>query len=270
MENPYLPLTRNDGTTLYILRDIAYNIYKEDKAKDRNIIVLGEDQKLYYQQLSVILSLIGHKAPEVVHYSFILLPSGKMSTRRGEVVLLEDFMGEMKLKAREEILKRHGRIKNIDRLSEIISQAAIKFSIIKVSSDKNITFEIDKALSFEGDSGPYIQYAYARASSIVRKSGIKDINYKYLGLTNDHELRLLFKIYSFKEVVNKAVISLQPHIIANYSLELAKLFNEFYHECPVLSQEKEVMFSRLMLVNAVRQVIKNSLFLLGIETPKSM
>ena len=100
MENPYLPLTRNDNTSLYLLRDIAYTLYKISRAKERNILILGEDQKLYFQQLKAILSILSYTAPEVIHYSFVLLPSGKMSTRKGEVVLLEDFMKELFRKIR--------------------------------------------------------------------------------------------------------------------------------------------------------------------------
>ena len=148
MEHPFLPLTRNDGTSLYMLRDIAYTIYKTSRAKDRNIILLGEDQKLYFLQLKALLSLLGYKAPESIHYSFILLPSGKMSTRKGEVVLLEDLMSEVKEKARQEIKTRHGDIKNIEKLAKTIGYGAIKFTILKVSPDKNITFDIEKAISF--------------------------------------------------------------------------------------------------------------------------
>ncbi len=269
MENPYLPITRNDGTSLYILRDIAYTIYKEKKGKDRNILVLGEDQKLYFLQLKAILSLINHKAPEPVHYSYILLPTGKMSTRKGDVVLLEDFMSDIRKKAEEEIIARHGKVDNIENLSKIIGYGAVKFTILKVSPDKNITFEIEKALSFEGETAPYIQYACARANSIINKAKPeKKIDYSLL--TTPNEQIVLAKISNFQQIADSASASLQPHIIANYTLDLAKVFNEFYHACPVISAEEPLKSARLNLVLATRQTLTNALSLLGIEAPEQM
>ncbi|HIH25491.1 arginine--tRNA ligase [Candidatus Woesearchaeota archaeon] len=269
MENPYLPLTRNDNTSLYILRDIAYNIHKISRVKDRNIIILGEDQKLYFQQLKTILSILGYEAPEVIHYSFVLLPSGKMSTRKGEVVLLEDFMNELKEKSKEEILKRD-KSSNPEKVAKIIGYGALKFTFLKVSSDKNITFDIEKSLTFEGDTGPYVQYSYARASSILNKSDIKFAKIKPF-LSSNIEYQLVNKLSIFNYIIKTSIEQLHPHIITNYSLELAKLFNEFYHQCPVINESnKDIQAFRLALVQSTRQVLKNSLLLLGIECPEQM
>ncbi len=267
MENPYLPLTRSDGTSMYLLRDIAYSIYKEKRAKHRNIILLGEDQKLYFLQLKSLLSLIKHKSPEVIHYSFVLLPSGKMSTRKGEVVLLEEFMKEIKEKASEEIIKRHK--KDNEKLSKTIGYGALKFTILKVSPDKNITFETEKALSFEGESGPYVQYAYTRANSILRK--LKNLKKpKFNAITSIYEHALIKKLSEFQEVVGLASANLHPHLIANYSLELAKIFNEFYHNCHVIQEKEPIKSTRAAIVRATRQTLKNSLALLGMECPEIM
>ena len=269
MENPYLPLTRGDNTSMYLLRDIAYTIYKSKRAKDRNIVILGEDQKLYFQQLKAVLSLLNQKSPEAIHYSFILLPSGKMSTRKGEVVLLEDFMQEIRQKAEKEILKRHGKIKNLQRLSRIIAYGALKFTILKVSPDKNILFDINKALSFEGESSPYIQYAYVRANSILKKAK-KISKSDYSLITTIQEQTLVTKLSLFPNIVKSAIVNLQPHIISNYSLELAKAFNEFYHSCQVLAEKEPLRSTRLKLVKASKQTLCNSLNLLGIDTPTLM
>ncbi len=270
MENPYLPLTRADGTSLYLIRDIAYTIFKDNKAKDKNIVVLGEDQKLYYLQLKAILSLLNYKAPEVVHYSFILLSSGKMSTRRGEVVLLEDFMKEAFFKAQEEIIKRHGKIKNINRLSKQIAYGAVKFAILKVSPDRNIIFDLEKALSFEGDSAPYIQYAYARANSILKKVKSKKLKLDFNLLNSKEELLLLSKLAEFPEIINTSIKNLQPHILTFYCLDIAKLFNEFYHSCSVLSSKNSIKQIRLKLVESTQIILKTSLNLLGIDAPENM
>lgn len=268
MEHPYLPLTRGDGTSLYMLRDLAYAMDKAKWAKDRNLLVLGEDQKLYFLQLKTLLSLMNVEAPEVVHYSFILLKSGKMSTRKGEVVLLEDFMKEAEEKAEEEIKKRHNKADK--KLAKMIAYSAVKLGILKVSAEKNIIFDLETALSFEGESGPYIQYAYARANSILTKAKGVKAKPAYEKLTSKSEAKLIKHIAEFEQAVKQAVKHLHPHIIAAYSLQLAQAFNEFYHECPVLTEEKELTAGRLNLVKASMYVLENSLNLLGIEAPKKM
>ena len=261
MKSPVLVLTRSDGTSLYPLRDITYNLDKIKKA-DKNIVVLGEDHKLYFLQLKAALSLLKIKAPEVIHYSFILLKKGKMSTRKGNLVMLEDFMKECREKAKKEIIKRHGKVKNLDKLTKIIGYGALKYSILKVSPDKNVLFDWEKALNFEGDSGPYIQYAYARASSILRKGKIGKVDYSVL----KDEINLIEVLKKFPEIVLKE----KPHLIANYAFELAQNFNEFYRDFPVLKAEEKVKNARLLLVKVTKQVLKNSLYLLGIEAPERM
>ncbi|MFH2028030.1 MAG: arginine--tRNA ligase, partial [Nanoarchaeota archaeon] len=168
MKAPYLVLTRSDGTSLYPLRDLAYHL---DVKKDRSIIILGEDQKLYYQQTKAALTVLKHPVPDPVFYSFVLLQEGKMSTRKGTVVLLEDFMKEALEKAKKEIEKRHEKVD--EENARKIAYGAIKYAILKISADKNVIFNWEQALNFEGDSGPYLQYAYARINSILNKYGKK-------------------------------------------------------------------------------------------------
>lgn len=268
MKSPYLVLTRSDGTSLYPLRDLAYTIEKMEKSH-RNIVVLGEDQKLYFKQLALVLKLLGYDVPEVVHYSFVLLKTGKMSTRKGEVVLLTDFMRESVEKANSEIKKR----KNIKRgkdIAKIIGFGALKYSILRVSPEKNVTFDWDTALSFEGEAGPYIQYAYARAASILRKAKleIKKVNYSLLG--TPEETNLVKELASFPDIISKAEADLRPHLISTYVFSLAKVFNEFYHACQCIIDDKELSRSRLSLVLSTRIVLKNGLALLGIMAPESM
>jgi len=229
MRNPVLVLTRNDGTSLYSLRDLAYNIEKLKKTKN-NLIILGEDQKLYLQQIAAALDILGYKAPRVLHYSFILLQEGKMSTREGNVVLLEEFMAEAKKKALNE-LKKRGRAD--EKTAEMIG------------------------------------YSHALACSILE-------NEKWKGkvdttlLKEEKEIQLIDKLSKFGDVVLEATNNLKPQVIATYMNELARAFNEFYHECPVLKAEKSIKNARLALVDATRQVLKNGLYLLGIEAPEKM
>jgi arginyl-tRNA synthetase len=264
MKAPYFVLARSNGTGLYGLRDIAYTIDKMKSGK--NIIILGEDQKLYFEQISEALKLIGHDSPQVVHYSFVLLQTDKgatkMSTRRGELVLLEQFFDESIKKAKQEIKKRgtKGDAKKI-------AVGAIKYAMLRNDNEKNIIFSWENSLNFEGDSGPYLQYAYARASSILKKSKSKS-KFEIPENISDSEFQLIKKISDFPKVVEETAKKLSPSLIANYSFQLAKIFNEFYHNNQVIGSDEESF--RLKLVEAFKITIKNSLFLLGIETMEEM
>ncbi|OIO41308.1 arginine--tRNA ligase [Candidatus Pacearchaeota archaeon CG10_big_fil_rev_8_21_14_0_10_31_9] len=271
MKSPVFVLARSNGTGLYGLRDIAYTIEKLNKIKGnkgRNIIVLGEDQKLYFEQIAESLKLLGYSSPEVVHYSFVLLQDSsgkakKMSTRRGELVLLEDFYDETIKRASLEIKKRKTK-----GYPEKIAVGAIKYAMLRNDNDKNIIFSWEHSLNFEGDSGPYLQYSYARASSILKKFKAKK-NAKYeIPELNESETKLIKIISSFPEVVKKSSLNLNPSVIANYSFQLAQAFNEFYHSSQVLGSEEEQF--RIKLVEAFRNTLKNSLFLLGIEVMDEM
>lgn len=273
MKAPLLVLTRADGTSLYPLRDIAYTIDKIEKGFDRNIIVLGEDQKLYYKQITIALELLNYKAPEVVHYSFVLLQEGKMSTRLGNLVLLEDFMQEAIDKAKREILKRNPNIdkQSLEKNAKIIGYGAIKYTLLKVSPEKNVIFDWKQALNFEGDSAAYLQYTYARICSILKKYKKplpKQLDYKLL--TTPSEFLIIKQIANFPEVVDKATQLLKPNLITNYLYNLAKLFNEFYHLCPILKAETNLKKARIVLISLVKQVLKNGLSLLGIDVLERM
>lgn len=268
MEHPFMPLTRADKTTLYPLRDVAYTIDKLSKS-EKSLLVLGEDQKLYFQQIKAILSILGYKSPDVIHYSFVLLKTGKMSTRRGNLVLLENLMNEAKKKALNEIKKRHKSVKNIDKLAKVIAYGAIKYTLLKTSSEKNIIFDMEKALSFDAESAPYIQYTYARSNSILKKAKtIKKPDFKML--KTSEEISLIGKLNEFPQIVTEASLSFKPHIIASYILNLAQIFNEFYQTSPILIEKEPLRSTRLKIILAYKQVIKNALNLLGINTPEFM
>ena len=266
MKVPVLVLTRGDGTSLYPLRDIAYNLDKLKKCD--NIVILGEDQKLYQEQMATVLKELELKPPRVVHYSFVLLQEGKMSTRKGNVVLLEDFMKEAVGKASEELKKRYKKID--EKAAKTIAYGAIKYGILKVSPEKNVVFEWKQALSFEGETGPYIQYAYARISSILNKN--KKFNQKAdLSLLKEREeIELIKLLHNFPELIAKATNELRPHLIATYIYSLAQKFNEYYHMHQILKAEKSVKDARILLISSVKQVIKNGLNLLGIDVLERM
>lgn len=269
MKSPYFVLTRSDGTSLYPLRDFAYTIEKMKRAPDKNVVILGEDQKLYFKQVCSALKLLGHNVPEAVHYSFVLLKTGKMSTRKGEVVMLSDFMKEALTKAENEIKKR-GNIKKVQQTAEIIGYGALKYSILRVSPEKNVMFEWDIALSFEGETAPYIQYAHARSASILEKAKLRLDKVNYSLLTQDEELNLVKELSLFPDVVLEATNNLRPHVIATYLYSLAKIFSEFYHTCPCISEDKELSKARVSLILAVKYILKTGLSLLGIDAPDKM
>ncbi len=268
MKAPVLVLTRSDSTGLYPLRDISYTIEKIQKSKT-NIIVLGEDQKLYFEQISEALKLLNVASPKVVHYSFILLKektrgknARKMSTRKGDVILLEDFLNDAISKAKKKAKNNPSKI----------AVAAVKYSILRNQPNKVIMFNLDDALNFEGDTGPYLLYSYARASSILKKvKQRKSHRIEYMQEKEDgleKQAELIKKLSQFPEVAAKAYNDLNPSHIANYSYDIAKTFNEFYHLSKVIGSKDEEF--KLQLIQAFRQVIKNSLSLLGIEVIEEM
>ena len=269
MKDPHLVLKRSDGTYLYIVKDLVYTMYKMDLGKDLNIVVLGEDHKLYFMQLKALLDMLGYKAPDVIHYSFVLLPHGKMSTRKGNVVLLKDFMEEAYKRAKEELEKRYGSVP--EKLVEEIAYGAIKYTILKVAPEKNVIFKWEEALDFTGNSSPYLQYAGVRARRILEQKGLKgneDINLSLLKNLNDEEYSLLKKALCYKDVIKEAAQKYKPNIIANYCVDLAKHFNEFYEKCKVIGSEVEE--KRVQIVLIFYKALSKCLHLLGITIPEKM
>lgn len=266
MKVPVLVLTRGDGTSLYPLRDIAYNLYKLKRGD--NIIILGEDQKLYQQQIAAALKELKIIPPKAVHYSFVLLQDGKMSTRKGNLVLLEDFMKEAVSKAGDELKKRYNRID--ESSAKAIAYGAVKYSILRVSPEKNVVFEWEHALSFEGETSPYIQYAYARISSILEKNKKPNPKADLKLLNEKEEIWLVKALSDFPETVARAAHELRPQLIASYLYSLAQKFNEYYHMHQILKADKRIRDARILLISAVRQVIKNGLHLLGIGVLEKM
>jgi len=258
-------LSRKDKTSLYPLRDIAYSVDKAKANRDVNMVILGEDQKLYHQQVSAALDILGYKAPISVHYSFVLLTDGKMATREGKVVLLEDFMAGAVEKALE-YMKENGRETDVTR-AKTIAYGAVKYAMLKTANNKNVIFDLEKALSFEGNTGPYLQYSIARIHSILDKCDFaKDIDIDYSLLDDDVTYELVLEMERFHEVVEKALSDTSPHIIANYVYGLTKLFSAFYHQFSIIHAESEATKNaRLALIKAVKQVSINALHLLGID-----
>lgn len=262
-------LTRTDGTSLYATRDIAYHLWKAQQA-DRLVNVLGEDHKLEARLVEIALTILGATVPVPVFYSFVSLPEGKMSTRRGRVVHLDDLIEEAVERAHREVKKRRELPEETARhIAEKVGTGAIRYNIVKVRPEKAITFRWEEALNFEGQSAPFIQYAHARCCSILRKAGDAGVS-PLPGSGFDHlqEIRLLKTIALFPDVVESSSQSCNPAALAEYAHTLAADFNLFYRDCQVLGSGREEQ--RLALVRATRVTLRNALELLGIAALDEM
>ena len=264
LENPYLVVTRQDKTSLYPLRDIAYTIDKVNHNVDRNIVVLGEDQYTYFQQISVALKMLGYTAPQLICYSFVLLADGKMSTRQGKVVLLTDFMQEALQKVSDSLASRYGKV-DIEKAKKI-AYGAVKYAMLKTSNERNVVFDWENVLNFEGDSSLYIQYNYARIMSMLRKMNINTDLIEVSLLTETSEYELIKKLSEFPEVISKSMNSLSVNGIASYVYSLTKLFSKYYHDFKIIDENNlKLSNTRLYLVKAISITIKNGLAILGID-----
>jgi arginyl-tRNA synthetase len=266
-EKKYI-LRRSDGTSVYSTRDLAYHTWK-GRNYDRMIDVLGADHKLIGAQLQATLKLLGEQPPEIVFFEFVSLPEGSMSTRAGKFVSADALLEEVAAKAFDEVTTRRPELPLEERcaIAKSVAIAAIRYDIVKVSPEKSTVFNWKEALDFERQSGPYIQYAHARACSILEKAGEFEQTYRY---ETDHEVALARHLARFPAAIEQTIEELRPHLLASYARELADLFNAFYHYDPVLKSEGETRSSRLTLVEAVRNTLQESLATLGIDALRSM
>jgi arginyl-tRNA synthetase len=266
-EKEYI-IMRSDGTSVYGARDLAYHAWKAANF-DRIIDVLGADHKLIGGQLICTLRLLGEKAPEIVHFEFVSLPEGSMSTRAGKFVSADDLITEVTKRAFDEVTTRRPELDETKRrsIAQSVALAAIRYDIVKVSPEKSTVFNWKEALDFERQSGPYIQYAHARACSILEKAGAYTDCYE---LETDQEIALAKQIAKFPATLEKVIAELRPHLLAAYARELADTFNTFYHFEPVLKSEGTVRERRLTLVRAVQNTLKESLETLGIDAIRTM
>lgn len=269
---------RSDGTTLYLTKDLALAKVKfEQYAVDRSIYVVDVRQSMHLQQAFAILRLMGYpQAEKCFHlgYGFVSLPEGAMSARRGVLVLFKDVADEAETRALAAMGERTPDMPEAERrlVAQQIGLGALKYAMLSVDNNKDIVFDVDAALSFEGHTGPYIQNAYVRANSIQKKYG-KPLparavfNYPL----SPHEIQLIDLISRFPAAVEQAAGEYRPLVVANYVFELANTFHSFYHAVPVLQADsKAVRTARLRLVAAAKQTLANALALMGITAPEVM
>ena len=267
---------KGDGATIYATRDLAAaNYRKENYNFDKSIYVVGTPQALHFKQVFKVLELEGKEwAKDCVHVGFGLVkfPDGGMSTRKGNVVLLDDLLREAVEKTLEVINEKNPELENKEEVAKKIGIGAVVFTYLKNSREKDIIFDWKEILSFEGETGPYVQYSYARANSILTRAG--EIDYSkvnYSKLNSKEEFELIKTLESFKKNIHSAIEKLEPCVVTRYAIEVAKAFNKFYNAHSVLNLEDESLKqSRLALVKASCQVIKNALALIGIEVVEKM
>jgi arginyl-tRNA synthetase len=275
-------LLRSDGTSVYMTQDIGTAEMRfQDYPIDKMIYVVGNEQNYHFQVLSILLDRLGFKwGKELVHFSYgmVELPNGKMKSREGTVVDADDLMALMV----EDAYKTSMELGKFDDMTEeerreiarIVGMGALKYFILKVDARKNMLFNPEESIDFNGNTGPFIQYTYARIRSILRKaqSTLNTLsNLNTPSNLNEKEVELIQKMNEFGAAVEQAGKDYSPSGIANYCYELTKVFNQFYHDYSILNEPDEQKKAvRLMLAKNVAKIIKNGMGLLGIEVPERM
>jgi len=266
-------LLKSDGTALYSTKDLALASDKFRKfGITESVYVVGAEQKLYFQQIFASLEKMGFKqasACQHIPYGLVNLKGGKISSREGELIYAEELVEDVIETAKEAIIKRHSDLseKDLVKRAQAIGLAALKFSFLNQDNNKEIIFDKESSLNFEGETGPYVQYAYARIASIMRKADMK--RSMFMEVT-DEEHMIVRQLDAFPEIISEACSNFKPSTICRYLLDLCQLFNQYYHSTPILKAETEIRSARLQLLHAVQKVLDIGLSLLGINTVERM
>lgn len=268
-------ITKKDGSSLYMTRDLAAAKYRKDHYQfDKNIYVVGSAQKLHFQQWIKIIEMMGYEwSKDCVHVEFgmVALEEGSLSTRKGNVVFLEDVLDKAVQQTLEIINEKNPNLEDKEKVAQDVGIGAVVFQELYTSRNKDYTFSLDKTLSFEGETGPYVQYTHARACSVLRKSAL-DLNadIDFTLLSDEASVEVIRLLMKFEEVVVLAHKNYEPHVIARYAVELAQAFNRFYHDNAILVEDNSLKQARLALVWASKTVIKKALYLVCVNAPEQM
>ena len=270
-------LLRGDGTSVYMTQDIGTaKLRYQDYPIDKMVYVVGNEQNYHFQVLALLLDKIGFKwGKDLVHFSYgmVELPHGKMKSREGTVVDADDLMDEMINSAAEASAERMKDIPTDEaaEIARVIGLGALKYFLLKVDPRKNMMFNPQESIDFNGNTGPFIQYTYARIQSVLRRAQEQAATLTVKPVPSEKEVTLIQKIADFPSVVEDAGRNYSPAVIANYCYDLAKEYNQFYHDYPILKEEDEnVRAMRLLLSSVTARTLKSAVALLGIEMPNRM
>ncbi|XBX76386.1 arginine--tRNA ligase [Proteinivorax tanatarense] len=274
---PPVLLRKKDGATLYATRDLCAAIYrKETYDFDKMLYVVGAEQSLHFKQLFKALAIAGfdwHKDCEHVPFGLFRFKENKMSTRKGNLIFLDEVLTKAEQLTKKIIEEKNPALNNKEEVARQVGIGAIIFGDLSNDRVKDIVFDWDKILDFNGETAPYVQYSHARICSILRKycGNLEDDDWNPSLMKSEYEFDLAKRIANFNGVINDALAEYKPSTIARYLLDLAKEFNRFYHNCPVLKEENgSLKIARLKLIQATGQVLRNGLALMGIEAPEEM
>jgi arginyl-tRNA synthetase len=274
-------IMKNDGSTLYITRDIAAAIYRKQHYDFyKNIYVVASQQNLHFQQWIAIVEMMGYEwAKDCIHVPFglVSLEDGTMSTRHGRVVFLIDVLNKAIEQTREIIMEKNVNTDNVDITASQVGIGAVIFNELSNGRIKDYVFSWDKVLNFDGETGPYVQYTHARAASVLRNAGIDtdgplsalgDAEMKYIN--SDNAYALAREIYAFPGIIQEAAEKYEPSIVTRHIVNVAQSFNRFYHNEHILVDDEQERKAKLLLTFAAKQTIKNGLLLLGMQVPERM
>ncbi|OLS02825.1 arginine--tRNA ligase [Tissierella creatinophila] len=268
-------IMKNDGSTLYATRDIAAADYRKERYDFyKNIYVVGSQQILHFKQWMKVVELMGHDwIKDCVHIPFgmVSLEDGTLSTRKGKVVFLEDVLKTATQKTLDIIEERNPNLEDKEKVSKQLGIGAVIFQELFNQRIKDYVFSWDKTLSFEGETGPYVQYTHARTNSILEKGGFKiqdEVDYSLL--KSEEEINIIRLLYGFPDTIIDSMEKDEPFFITRHLVEIAKAFNKFYNACPIIIEDEELKKARMSLTYSVKIVLKTGLSLLGIEAPERM
>ena len=267
-------VAKKDGSSIYATRDLAAILYRKATYNfDRCLYVTGLEQKLHFAQVFKVIELMGNDyAKNLVHipYGLVSLKSGKISSRNGNVIFAEDLLRESINKTTSIIEEKNPDIPDKEEVAKQVGIGAIIFNDLYNQRIKDVIFDWNKLLNFDGETGPYVQYTYARASSVLRKIGEVPDTIDYTLLTDEASIGLLKEIERYPQVIKDAAERYEPSVIARYSIDLAHAFNKFYHECQINVEDETTKYTRTNVVKIARYIIKDALSLLGIQCPEQM
>ena len=267
-------VAKKDGSSIYATRDLAAILYRKATYNfDRCLYVTGLEQKLHFAQVFKVIELMGNDyAKNLVHipYGLVSLKSGKISSRKGNVIFAEDLLRESINKTTSIIEEKNPDIPDKEEVAKQVGIGAIIFNDLYNQRIKDVIFDWNKLLNFDGETGPYVQYTYARASRVLRKIGEVPDTIDYTLLTDEASIGLLKEIERYPQVIKDAAERYEPSVIARYSIDLAHAFNKFYHECQINVEDETTKYTRTNVVKIARYIIKDALSLLGIQCPEQM